>query len=83
MPMNLRRGKSCEPIAIVGVSASGMTAGDTTMANDRLELNSGGVPVSTSFKMTPDDLRGIAEKTPDVRGINRQLELRLVGAPPK
>lgn len=49
------------------------------MANDWLELNAGGVPVSFSFKFTLDDLRGIAEKSPESRGINRQLELCLVG----
>src|SRR5438067_923968 len=49
------------------------------MTNDWLELNAGGVPVSISFKMALDDLRGIAEKSPVSRGINRQLELCLVG----
>ena len=49
------------------------------MADDWLELNAGGVPVSISFRMTLDDLRDIAENAPDTRGISRQLELCLVG----
>lgn len=49
------------------------------MADHWMELGSGCIPVSDSFKMSLDDLRNIANKAPDTKGINRQLELCLVG----
>jgi hypothetical protein len=49
------------------------------MADDAMELHAGCVPVSMSFSSLLGDLRGIATKAPDTPGINRQLELCLVG----
>jgi hypothetical protein len=49
------------------------------MTDDSLELHAGGVPVSMSFCLQLQDLRDIATKAPDTSGINRQLELCLIG----
>ena len=49
------------------------------MADDPMELHAGCVPVSMSFSGLMVDLRKIATKAPDTPGINRQLELCLVG----
>src|SRR5688500_683309 len=49
------------------------------MAENWLDLCSGGVPVSTWFRITLDELKEIAGKAPDDKGVNRQLELCLVG----
>jgi hypothetical protein len=49
------------------------------MTENWLELCPGGVPVSISLQMSLDDLRDIANKAPETKGISRQLELCLVG----
>ena len=49
------------------------------MVEDWLELNSGGVPIAIWIKMTLEELRLIADAAPEGKGINRQLELCLVG----
>jgi hypothetical protein len=49
------------------------------MVTDWLELCSGGVPISIGLKGSLDDLRTIAANAPTEKGINRQLELCLVG----